>query len=149
MSRIADAPVAFLEFAVSQLSASQDLADAFAIDLAELPYRIWDAPPDENAPEPFVLASVSEGQDVNTVPLIEVMVGGQLTVKIVGRAEAYEELAPHYRAVHQALQGKVSVPLSGDGTALTCRRLRTIAYPETSNGVEYRHLGGTYEVFVQ
>lgn len=149
MSRIADAPVAILEFAVSQLQNRQDLADALAVSLDELPFRIWDAPPDQNAAEPYVILSVSEPRDVNTVPMVEVMVAGELTAKVVGRAEAYEPLRPAYVAVHQGLQGRASVPLNGGGMALTCRRLRSIAYPETVNGVEYRHLGGTYEVFAQ
>lgn len=149
MSRIADAPIAVLEFINGQLRNYQPLADALGIELAELPFRIWDSPPDAEAPEPFVVIDVAEPRDVNTIPMVEVMVRAEATVKVVGRAEAYEVLGAAYRAVHAALQGKASVPLNGGGTALTCRRLRALAYPETTNGVEYRHLGGTYEVFAQ
>lgn len=149
MSRIADAPVAVLEFVNTRLSISQDLADALGVTLEELPYRLWDSPPDAEAAEPFVVMDVAEPRDVNTVPMVEVMVRAEATVKVVGRAENYEVLGPAYAAIHAALQGQSSVPLSGNGTALTSRRLRSLAYPETTNGVEYRHLGGTYEVFAQ
>ncbi len=149
MSRIADAPIAVLEFVVGRLRNLQALADALDVDVTELPHRLWDAPPDTNAPEPFVIVDVAEPRDVNTVPMVEVMVRAEVTVKVVGRAESWEVLGPAYVAIHGALQGTSSVPLNGGGMALTCRRLRAIAYPETTNGVEYRHLGGTYEVFAQ
>lgn len=149
MSRIADAPVAVQEFVVQRLRASVELATALGVDQADVGSRIWDSPPDAEAAEPFIIINVPETTDVNTVPMVEVMVRGEVTVKVVGRAEAYEKLTPAWSAVHSALQGAVSVPLTGDGMALTCRRLRTVAYPETISGVEYRHVGGTYEVFAQ
>lgn len=149
MSRIADAPVAVQEFIVQRLLASAELADALETDPADLGSRIWDSPPDSEAQEPYVIISMSETADVNTIPMVEVMARAEATVKVVGRAEAYETLTPAWTAVHAALQGQRSVPVSGGGVALTCRRLRTVAYPESINGVEYRHLGGTYEVFAQ
>lgn len=149
MSRIADASVAVQEFVVAVLSASQDLADALGVDLADVPPRLWDSTPPPEADLPYVDISVGTPADVNTVPMVEVMVRAEVTVKVVSQAEAYDPLVPVYLAIHAALQGRVSVPLSGDGVVLSSRRLRSIAYPEQTNGIEYRHLGGTYEVFAQ
>jgi hypothetical protein len=149
MSRIADASVALQEFVVARIAASQDVADALGVDLADVSARIWDSTPPPDADLPYIDVTVGTPDDVNTVPMVEVMVRGEVTVKVVGQAEAYEPVSAVYKPVHAALQGRVSVPLNGDGVVLSSRRLRSIAYPEQVNGIEYRHLGGTYEVFVQ
>ena len=81
--------------------------------------------------------------------MAEVMAVAEATVKAVSREEGYEPIRPVAVAIHHALHGKVNVPLNGAGTMLSSRRLRAVAYPEQSNGIEYRHLGGTYEVYAQ
>ena len=149
MSRLADISVAIQEWAVSRLLASQELADALAIPLNQVGVRVWDSPPGSDAALPYVLVNVVEPRDVGGVGMAEVMATALLDVKVVGRAESYEEVRDAAVAIHQALQGRTNDPISGGGTMLSSRRLRVISYPEQTQGVEYRHLGGTYTVSAQ
>lgn len=149
MSRMADISIAMQEWLVAALTGSQELADALQVELTDLPARIWDSTPPPEIPLPYISIVVTEPADVNTVPTIEVMARAECTVKLVDEAESYEEIQAPAKAVHVALQGKTNVPLNGGGTMLSCRRLRVVAYPEQTEGIEYRHLGGTYEVYAQ
>jgi hypothetical protein len=149
MSRLADIAVAVQEWAVAALTASAELAAAFGVEPDQVAARIWDSTPPPEAELPYIDLRVTVSTDVNTIPLVEVMARAELTAKVVGMAESYEDIRPHAVVLHQALQGKTSIPLNGGGTMLSSRRLRSIAYPEQTEGIEYRHLGGTYEVFAQ
>lgn len=148
-SRIADASLAIQEWIVTALTSSAELAAALGVESEEVAARLWDSSPGPDATLPYVDIVVAEPRDVGTVPMVEVMAAAEATVKLVGEVEAYEPLRDAYLAVHAALQGKVNVPLTGGGTMLSSHRLRMVAYPEQSQGVEYRHLGGTYAIVVQ
>lgn len=149
MSRLADISVAIQEWVVTALQ-TQELADALGVATpGDVPPRLWDSPPPPDAALPYVSIVVVEPRDVGAVGLVEVMARAEVTVKAVDQAEAYEEVRDVAVAIHNALQGRSGVPLDGDGTLLSSRRLRAVSYPEQTDGVEYRHLGGTYEVFAQ
>lgn len=149
MSRLADVSVAIQEWAVSALTGSQELADALAVPLNQVANSVWDSPPSADVTDHFILLQVTEPRDIGGVGMTEVMATGLLTAKVVGRAESYDPLSPIASAIHSALHGKANVPLAGGGTMLSSRRVRAIAYPESAQGVEYRHLGGLYEVSAQ
>lgn len=149
MSRLADISVAMQEWIVGALSGSQELADALGVDPQEVGFRLWDSTPPADAALPYVDIRVVEPRDVNTVPMVEVMATAEATVKVVGQVEGYEPIRPAAVAIHRALQGKTNVPLNGGGTMLSCHRQRVISYPEQTNGVEYRHLGGQYVISAQ
>lgn len=149
MSRLADPTVAVQEWAVAALQ-TQQMADALGVDApADVVARIWDSTPPSGATEPYVELVPSEARDVGGFDMVEVMASVELTVKAVGDAEAYDPLRPVAAAIHAALHGVRSVPLTGGGMMLSSRRVRTVAYPETTDGIEYRHLGGTYAINVQ
>jgi hypothetical protein len=148
MSRLADPTVAIQEWAVAALS-TQQMADALGVPLADVPLRIWDSTPPSGAAEPYVELMVSEPRDVGGVGMAEVMASAELTAKAVGQAESYDVLKPVAEAIHASLHGEVSVPVSGSGIMLAARRVRAVAYPEHTDGIEYRHLGGTYAVNIQ
>lgn len=149
MGRMADPNVAIQEGVLTLLN-NQAVATALNVPLAELPLRFWDAPPAQDAALPYILVTIPVTIDVGGVDhQVEVMVRAEVDVQVIGREEAYEPLQPIVAAIHQALQGATSVPLNGGGWLMSARRLRTIAYPEQTDAVEYRHLGGTYEVFAQ
>jgi len=149
MSRMADPGVAMQEWAISALSASQELATALEVDQGDVAARLWDSIPGNDAPLPYVLVQAVEPRDVGGVGMAEVMATGFLTAKVVGREESYDPLSPIANAIHQTLHGATNVPVSGGGLMLSSRRVRAISYPEQSQGVEYRHLGGLYEVSAQ
>lgn len=146
--RLADISVAIQEWVVTAL-ATQEMATALGVTVAAVGPRIWDAPPPPDALEPFIQVTVTEPRDIGGVGTVEVMAVAEVTVKAVGRAESYEDIRPVAVAIHHALQGRVGVPLNGGGAILSSRRLRAVSYPEQANGVEYRHLGGTYQVHAQ
>lgn len=150
MSRMGDIAVAIQEWAVSALLDSNALETALGEDSREgLAGRIWDSPPPADAVLPYVLLNVVEPRDIGGVGFTEVMAVAELTAKVVGAVESYDPLAPIVTAMHAALHGRANVPLNGSGTMLSSRRVRQIAYPEVTEGIEYRHLGGAYEVHAQ
>lgn len=149
MSRLADISVAIQEWVVTALQ-TQELADALGVaQPQDVVARTWDSTPPPDAALPYLDVVVAEPRDIGGVGLTEVMAVALVTVKVVDRAEAYEPIRPVAVAIHQALHGQTNVPLNGGGTMLSSRRLRAVAYPEQSQGIEYRHLGGTYEVHAQ
>lgn len=149
MSRLADPTVAIQEWAVAALQ-TQAMADALGVaGPGDVAARVWDSTPPSGAQEPYVELVPSEPRDVGGVGMAEVMASAELTVKAVGQAESYDVLQLIARAIHEALHGVTSVPLSGAGTMLSSRRVRAVAYPEHTDGIEYRHLGGTYAINVQ
>lgn len=148
MSRLADPTVAIQEWAVGALR-TQQMADALGVPLEDVPGRIWDSTPPSGATEPYVELIVTEARDIGGVGMTEVMAAAELTVKAVGQAEGYDPLLPVASAIHAALHGQTSVTLTGSGVMLSSRRVRSVAYPEQQQGIEYRHLGGTYAVNVQ
>lgn len=148
MSRLADASVAIQEWVVSAVQ-TPEMADALAVPQNEILARVWDSTPPPDAAQPYLEVTVVEPRDVGGVGMAEVMAVAEVTVKAVGMAEAYEPLKPIAVAIHHALHGVTNAPLEGDGTMLSSRRIRTVSYPEQTQGVEYRHLGGTYEVHAQ
>lgn len=148
MSRLADISIAIQEWVASAVQ-TEEMAAALAIPLADIPDRLWDSTPPVDAPLPYLEMVVTEPRDVGAVGLAEVMAVSEVTVKVVGRVEAYEPIRPVAVAIHHALQGKTNVPLGGGGLMLSSERRRVVAYPEQTEGIEYRHLGGTYTVHAQ
>lgn len=148
-ARLADITVAIQEWVVTRLSTSVDLANALTIPLNEVAARLWDATPPMDADLPYIEMNVSEPRDVGGVGMAEVMASAEVTVKVVGREEGYEPLRPIAAAIHAALHGRTGDPVAGGGAVLSSRRVRALAYPEQTQGIEYRHLGGTYAVNAQ
>lgn len=148
-TRMGDIAVAMLEFAVASLVAEPAVAASLGETQQTVATRIWDSTPPPSARLPYIALVVPDPQDLGGVAMAEVMARGYLTAKVVGQEEAYDPLAPIARAIHLALHGRVNVPIPGGGTLLTSRRVRSIAYPEQADGIEYRHLGGMYEVIAQ
>jgi hypothetical protein len=148
-TRMGDIAVAMLEFAVAALVAEPAVAAALGETPGTVAARIWDSTPPTDAQLPYIALVVPDPVDVGGIAMAEVMSRGLLTAKVVGQVEAYDPLTPTARAIHKALHGRVNVPLSGGGTLFTSRRVRSLAYPEQTDGIEYRHLGGMYEVIAQ
>lgn len=149
MSRMADPGVAMQEWAVVALAASPELAEALGVDQDQVAVRIWDSVPPPDAALPYILVQAVEPRDVGGVGMAEVFAVGLLTAKAVDRAESYDTLSPVANAIHKTLHGATNVTVSGGGLMLSSRRIRAISYPEQTQGIEYRHLGGLYEVSAQ
>ena len=62
---------------------------------------------------------------------------------VTGEGTSYGPLVPVYQRAHELLEGRANRQ-TPQGLVLTCSRVSGIIYPERDQGVEYRHLGGTY-----
>ncbi len=148
-ARLAEPGLAIQEWVTATLSASPALAEALGVPQEAVADRLWDSTPPAGSPMPYVEMVVAEPRDQGGILMAPVMATAEVTVKAVDEAEGYATVRPVAAACYLALQAQVSVPLNGGGSVLSSRRLRSVQYPELSQGVEYRHLGATYEVTVQ
>lgn len=86
--------------------------------------------------------------DVKSADTLQIMSQVQFQVKVVGQTLSYTPLMNPYRAVHAALEGRTNQDTTL-GRVLTSHRVSGVQYPERTNGIEYRHLGGLYETMTQ
>jgi hypothetical protein len=122
----------------------QDLAGG----LPALQKRVVEGAPYAGPAPWWVEFTVMEPRDVKAVGAIQIMSHVQFQVKVVGPTTSYTPLMPVYRAVHRRLESQVNQN-AGAGQVLTSERVSGIQYPERTNGIEYRHLGGLYETLTQ
>jgi len=92
---------------------------------------------------PGVRFTVLPPQDVKVVGMVQVFSRVQFDVVVTSEGQSYGPCITLYERVHNLLEGRVNLTTSS-GLVLTCSRVSGIMYPERAQGVEYRHLGGTY-----
>lgn len=97
---------------------------------------------------PVVTWTVIEPQQINGVGLTEIMARVSFTIKAVTQSRSYAPIVPVVQRIHALIASKANVTVS-QGLVLTCERRAGIQYPERTEGIEYRHLGGLYEAHVQ
>lgn len=96
---------------------------------------------------PLVIYSYQGGHDVRGVGPGRIMVSALYQVKVVGQGTSFVSLRPiadRLDALLQAASGTVV-----DGAVLMCTREQPLAYVETANGIQYRHLGGLWRIIAQ
>jgi len=149
MSRIGDEQAQVLEFAYATMAGSAELADALGTSPEALPYQLWpDVAPADTAGL-FVVYSTTDASDRNGIGGVPRLFSGvPLLVKITGATRSYDDLAPAARVLYRLFHGARNVPLTGGGMVLTCTRVGAVQYPETAEGIEYRHLGHQLQVEV-
>lgn len=147
MSRYGDEQVQALEWAYAACTGSQALADAVGVTLANLPAQVWEGAAPAEATGTLVILSASDPRDLNGVGDVDrLMAAVPLTVRATQQARSYDGLAPVARALYTLLHGVTNAPVANGGVILTCRREAGIQYPETVEGVQYRHLGHQFRV---
>jgi hypothetical protein len=101
----------------------------------------------ENASYPNVVFTMSSANDVFGQGTFRIMNRATYHVKVVGQTRSYWEIDPIYRMVDDLLQGK------GGDTAnahiFSCMRYSEFRLAEFTNGRDYRHLGGLYQIEMQ
>ena len=97
----------------------------------------------------WVVWTIVAPTDVKGVGATHIASNVPIQVKVVGQTETYSDLAPIYQRVHARLEYQLDHDVVGAGRILSCHRVSGIQYPETSGGIEYRHLGGLYEALTQ
>lgn len=134
------------------LSTDAALAAAVGVTLAALPTQIGEgtAPSTSDPAKPWIVFTVTESLDVKTVGMIQVMAHARIQVRATVRGNSYGPLVAVYQRIHQLLEAKANqAPTGFTGMVLTCERVSSVQYPENDQGIQYRHLGGLYDTFVQ
>lgn len=133
----------------ARLTTDQELADLLGQPLATMATRVhWDTAP-AGTPYPFVTFTILDPQDVKVVGMHQVFSRVEAQVKVVGQTTSYAPLVPVYQRVHELLEAQTNLANPQGGTVGTCHRVSGVAYPELTNGVQYRHLGGLYRTETQ
>lgn len=74
---------------------------------------------------------------------------GMYLVKAVGKTRSISGLVPIVQRVQALLHDQAGPAPMGGGQVLACTLESGVDYPELSDGVMYRHLGGVYRVYTQ
>jgi hypothetical protein len=143
-------------FLVDRLASDPDFRTALGVPTRDAALaRIAEGvlPPDQptvrpdGSPFPWVTFTIVEPQDVRVVGLAKVLTAVQFQVKVTAATETYAALADVAAAVNARLDAVVNPPTHP--AVATCERLSGVHYPENANGVQYRHLGGLFQAYVQ
>lgn len=92
---------------------------------------------------PIISFELYMARDVNGVGTSRIITNGVWLVRAIGATEAYSALASIADRVDTLMQGASS------GGVLGCIREEPFEFEEVIDGVQYRHLGGLYRIFVQ
>lgn len=100
------------------------------------------------ADTPFVVFTAqSPGFDVMGVGTARVMLNCLYQVKVVVQDGSFNGAKDAADRIDALLHGATGTPAGGQ--VLGCVREGPLAYAEVSDGIEYRHLGGLYRIWVQ
>ena len=134
------------------LTAEQWIYDVLTDDatLAALITGVYSYVAPDTATDPFVVFSyANDGEDeqgVGGVRLYSVM---RYTIRAVAMCETFSSLATIADQIDTLLHGKFAAGPSG-GVIVECIRLRPFAAVEVlEGGIQYRQLGGVYQLRVQ
>lgn len=108
--------------------------------------RVYDTLAAAGTALPYVVFSYQGGYDVRGNGPIRVLHSGLYLVKAIGQGTSFATLAPIAARIDALLHAKHGVNTDGDAWAV---REQPFKYLEIDNGVQYRHLGGLYRVWVQ
>lgn len=110
--------------------------------------RIYSYVAPATAATPFVVFSAqSPGYDVMGVGTARVMLNSLYQVKVVVQDASFSTATTAAHRIDALLHGATGAPAGG--RVLGCVREGPLAYAEVSDGIEYRHLGGLYRIWVQ
>lgn len=149
--RYGDEGLAVATWLVQVISEDPGIQDALGVtDQAGALKRVWEGTAPEGTPFPFITFQVGEPQDWNPVgPSGRVFSAVPVTVKGTDEATSYAALSPIAQRLYALLVGNHNTLLTQGGLILTGHRDSGIQYPEQVNGVQYRHLGGLFQIITQ
>lgn len=96
---------------------------------------------------PLVLWSLQSAPDVIGQGTFRIMTRCNYIVKVIGQTRSYWDLWPIYDALDGAIHGKGSDTVAAH--IFACMRHEEFRMTEFTEGKEYRHLGGIYEILTQ
>jgi hypothetical protein len=96
---------------------------------------------------PIVIYSLQSTFDVVGQGTFRIMTRCSYQVKVIGQTRSYWDLLPIYRAIDDAIHGAGSDTANAE--IFACMRWEEFRFAEFTEGKEYRHLGGLYNILVQ
>jgi len=96
---------------------------------------------------PLIVWSLQDTRDVVGQGAFRIMADCTFNVKVIGKTRSYWQIKPIYDAIDLALHGK-----GGDTSnahVFACMRTEEYRLAEFVDNVDYRTLGGLYQVLVQ
>lgn len=143
----------FEPFVVEQWIFTQLTGDE---ELMELVGYTGDDPPEPkvfsyNADEPFpieppcVIFSMNFATDTQTHNGTSVMAACYYSIRAVVPGSSFEPAKDIAARIHAVLSGQQGE--TADGIVFGCQRENPLAFPQSDNGVQYRHLGGLYRFY--
>lgn len=116
--------------------------------VAQVGTRIYSYVAPTTATTPYVVFNAqSPGFDVMGVGTARVMLNCLYQVKVVVQDASFSTAKAAANRIDALLHGATGAPTGGE--VLGCVREGPLAYAEVTDGIEYRHLGGLYRIWVQ
>ena len=113
----------------------------------EVGQRLYPDMAPQQAVFPLIVWSLQDATDVVGQGTFRIMVRCTYTIKVIGKTRSYWQLKPAYDAMDEALHGR------GGDTAnayvFACMRTEEYRLAEFVDNVDYRTLGGYYQLLVQ
>lgn len=109
--------------------------------------RIYDGLAPQGGALPYVVYNHMGGADLLGIGAIRVFANGLYQVKAVCKGNSYAPAKAIADQVDELLHGASGA--TTDGVVLACVREQPLALIEQQDGIEYRHVGGIYRLFVQ
>ena len=104
----------------------------------------------QGTPFPYILMTNTDpGQDVMVTGAIRVMTNAIWVVRGVAQGSQYSATLKQIADRIDALLHRKEGAISGGGMIVASYREQPFRLPETTNGINYRHLGGQYRTLVQ
>jgi hypothetical protein len=96
---------------------------------------------------PVVIYSLQSTHDVMGQGTFRIMTKCNYQIKVIGQTRSYWDIKPIYDAIDTALHGIGSDTVNAH--IFACMRWEEFRLAEFTEGKEYRHLGGLYDILVQ
>jgi hypothetical protein len=101
----------------------------------------------EGAAQPFIIFQQQATSDLMGVGPARIWASLLYLVKVSGQTTTFAPLRATADAIDAALHAASGTVVGG--TVLICTRERAFSLVEVPNGVEWRHLGGTFRLLIQ
>lgn len=112
--------------------------------------RVWSDAAPQGTPLPYIITQAQSAIDVVATGPYRVMVATIYLVKGIAQGQYYSAtLQQIANRIDSLIQAQKADSVSGGGRIVSCVRQRPFRLTEASNGVQYRQLGGIYEINVQ
>jgi hypothetical protein len=112
--------------------------------------RVWSDVAPQGVPFPYIITQSQSAVDVIAIGPIRVMANTIYLVKGIAQGQYYSPaLVSIANRIDSLLQAQKADSVSGGGRIVSCVRQRPFRLTEATNGVQYRQLGGIYDINVQ